>query len=163
MLTVLASMVAPALAMVLAFVSGVIAGSSTGHWAQSRRRQIVLALVTLLFVVAALLNAAASNGPALLVITSAMGALHGVLEDLPAAFIGFFESIGRLGKKLATAVTGGKLHGWVNDLLRWTGLLTGIAARLILYPLFGLGCAWLAAAIAGLCSIIMAMPGPVLP
>ena len=163
MLTVLASMAAPALALVFAFVSGVIAGSSTGHWAQSRRRQIVLALVTVLFVVAAFLNAAASSGPALLVLASAMGALHGVLEDVPAAFIGFLESIGRLGEKLATAVTGGPVHGWVNDLLRWTGLVTGIAAGLILYPLFGLGGAWLAAAIAGLCAVMTAMSGRELP
>lgn len=111
MLPILASMVGPALALVLAFVSGVVADSLTGHWAQSRRRQAVLALVTFLFVSTAVLNVATGHGPALLVLASAMGALHGVLEDMPAAFAGVLDSIGRMGENLATVAGGGPSRG----------------------------------------------------
>lgn len=161
--TFLASVAGPALALVLAFVSGVIAGSFTGHWAQGRRRQVVLALVTLLFVVAALLNAGASGGLALLILASAMGALHGVLEDVPGAFVGLSESIGRLGEKLATTVAGGVSHGWQTDLLRWVGIFIGIVTGMILYPLFGLGGIWSAAALAGLLSIVTEISGSASP
>ena len=163
MLAVVVLMAGPALALVLAFVAGVMAGSSTGHWAQKRRRHAVLVLVTLLFAMAAILSAIASNGPVLLVLVLAMGALHGVLEDVPAEDIGLFDSIRRLGEKLATLVAGRASRGWTNDLLRWIGLLTGIVAGMILYPLFGLASIWLAAAIAGLLTAVAQAPGRVPP
>lgn len=162
MLSLLTSVAGPALALIVAFLAGVVGSSLAGYRAKGRRRQAVLALATLLFAVAALLNAA-SAGPALLVTAMALGALHGVLEGVPAVTIGVLEAIGRLGEMLATIVSGRTSHDWATDLLLVVGLLIGITAGLIVYPLFGLNGIWLAALLAGLLSIITAISNRMSP
>ena len=154
----LASLLAPALALIVAFVIGVVGGSLIGHLAGARRRQAVLALTALLFALAAFLSASLGTGSALLVMMMALGALNGVLEDLPGAFVGLLEMFGRSAARLAETVSGGTWHGWGADLLLWTGFISGIVVGLIVNSHVGLGALWLPACVAALLSIACAIP-----
>jgi len=153
------SLAAPAIALIIAFVIGVVGGSLVGHWAQVRRRQAVLALTALLFALAAFLVASLAAGSALLIMLMALGALNGALEDLPGAFVGLLEMVGRSAARLAETVSGGTWHGWGADLLLWIGFLVGIAGGLVVNPHAGLGALWLAAGVAALLSACCAIPG----
>lgn len=155
----LGTLAAPFMALVLAFLSGVVAGSLTGHYAQHRRRQAVLWLVAVLLVVAALLNSALGIGPAVLFMVMALGALHGVLEDVPGVVVGLFETLGRLGERLASPAGDGIARGWTADILLWIGLIAGIIAAFCVFPNFGLAGLWLAAAVAALLAVWSAIPG----
>ncbi len=144
------SLMVPALVLTIAFVSGVVVGSLTGHRAGVYRRQAVLSLVTLLFLAASLLDATSGRAPALLLMAIAMGAIHAVLQDVPTAVIGFFEVVGRVGERLARVVGGEQSLGLPADLLLLIALIMGIASGAFLYPQFGLTSLWLAALTAGL-------------
>lgn len=158
-LPVLAALAGPSMALVLAFLSGVIAGSLTGHYAQHRRRQAVLLLVAVLLVVAALLHSALGISPAVLFMIMALGALHGVLEDVPGVVIGLFETLGRLGERLASPASGRLAPGWTADVMLWTGVVVGITAAFFVFPNFGLAGLWLPAALAALLALWSANSG----
>ncbi len=158
MTNAIVSIIGSALVLTLAFVSGVAAGSLTGRWARDRRRQAVLSLVTLFFMIAALLHGVSGNGFALVAMVVALGALNAVLEDVPAVFVGLLELLGRFGERLATAVAGGRSRRLTADLPLLIGVIVGIAGGALLYPKFGLGSLWLAALAAGLLAAWSAIP-----
>lgn len=148
-----ASFAGSALALVIAFVAGVVAGSLFGHWARGYRRPAVLGLAAALLLVAALLVDEAAAGPVLLLMVIASGSMHGVLEDGVNPAFGVFALIGRFGGKLATAIAGGESEGWALDILLATGLCIGIVAGFMLSPHFGLAGVWLAAGVAALLAL----------
>lgn len=157
-LPILAALAGPFIALVLAFLSGVIAGSLTGHYAQHRRRQAALLLVAVLLVVAALLSSVFGIGSAVVFMVMALGALHGVLADVPGVVIGLFETLGRLGERLASPASDRMARDSMADLLLWMGVIAGIVAAFFAFPNFGLAGLWLPATVAALLALWCANP-----
>jgi uncharacterized membrane protein YoaK (UPF0700 family) len=149
-LSFVVTIIGPALMLVVAFVSGVVAGSLLGHWAGDRRRQAVLSFVTLLFTAAALLDGLSETGPGLILMVLALGALNAVLEDLPDISIGFFELLGRFGKRLSRALAGEQSLGLAAAIGNLVVMIVSICGGVLLYSRFGLASLWLAALAAGL-------------
>jgi uncharacterized membrane protein YoaK (UPF0700 family) len=134
--------------LIALFVAGVIIGSMTGHFAQARRREVVLALVAFLLAAAAILDSAGFPRFAVAGIVLAMGAENAVFEQDGEVRIGLTYMTGTLvkgGQRLAAALLGGDRWGWTSYMLQWAGLVIGATCGALVYPALGLGALWLAA------------------
>jgi uncharacterized membrane protein YoaK (UPF0700 family) len=139
------------LALIVGFVAGVCLGSVSGYFAARHRRQVVLALVSLLLLVAATLHAVAIDGAAIGFMALAMGAENTILEEKGGVRFGLTYVTGSLvqmGQRIATAFLGGERWGWIPYLLLWAGLVSGAIAGAASYGRWGLGSLWLAAGVA---------------
>jgi uncharacterized membrane protein YoaK (UPF0700 family) len=139
------------LALIVGFVAGVCLGSVSGHLAGPHRRQAVLALVSLLLLIAAGLHAAAIDAAAIGFMALAMGAENTIFEDKGGVRFGLTYVTGSLvqaGQRLASAFLGGERWGWIPYLLLWAGLVGGAIVGAASYGRWGLGSLWVAAGVA---------------
>lgn len=143
-------------ALILAFVTGVCAGSLTGRRAGERRWTAVLALVGAMLSGAALLGMAGWTIGAALLTAIAMGAENAVLERDGEIRVGLTYMTGalvRLGQGAAAAIAGEAPHGWLPYLLLWAGLAAGAALGALAWMRFGLAALWIGAAAAFLLAL----------
>lgn len=151
-----------AAALICTFFMGVVTGSLLGSFASSRRGPAVLALVSLLLVVAAALTAAEPFW-AMFPMALAMGAENAVFEKDGDVGIGLTYMTGALvkaGQRLAAALLGGERWSWVPYLLLWLGLAAGALTGALASRWLGAGGVWLAAGAAASLGFASARLGP---
>jgi uncharacterized membrane protein YoaK (UPF0700 family) len=144
--------------LIATFVIGVILGSLVGRFSPRRRRSTVLAFVALMLAVAATLDAAGVRRFAVGGMVLAMGAENAVFERDGDVAIGLTYMTGtlvKMGLGISKAIQGGDILGWAPYFILWTGLLLGAVAGGSIYPVMGLQALWIAAAAAGLLSIVI--------
>lgn len=136
--------------LIAAFVGGVVAATLVGRDTHPGRRRRVMLLVC------ALLGAAAGSvgfvpvPVTLALAAAAMGAENGVFADGGDA-LGLTYMTGalvKIGQRLALAMMGGRLLGWLPYALLWLGLIGGGIAGGMTYAVLGLHALWPAAAFA---------------
>lgn len=138
--------------LILGFIFGVVVGALLGQFAGRHRRPVVLALVTVLLFLAALL-AQSSHILALGLMVMAMGAENAALADNGEVKIGLTYMTGalvRLGQSFANRLMGVDASHWYVDLGLWSGLMIGAIAGAAAYGLLAMNALWIAALL-GLC------------
>jgi uncharacterized membrane protein YoaK (UPF0700 family) len=136
-----------AASLVSSFLLGVVAGSLvsglSGHYKRSR----VLALVACGLLLSAALASAEYHWPVWLSAAAAMGAENAAFEEDGEIRIGLTYMTGtlvKIGQRVASALRGGELWGWIPYLLQWGGLLSGAVIGAIAVTQAGAGCLWFA-------------------
>jgi uncharacterized membrane protein YoaK (UPF0700 family) len=153
-----AAFAATALALVAAFVTGVMIGSLVGRKAGARRPPAVLLLVTAALALAAAIAPAAPPLATFALVASAMGAVNMVFEANGDVRLGLTYMTGtlvRIGQRLALALSGGDRWAWAPFALLWLGLIGGAVAGALLFGWIGLGGLWVAAAAAGIATLLI--------
>lgn len=141
------------------FVAGVILGSLIGHRARVHRRPAVLALVSALLALAAILAAAGRPELAAVPMALAMGAENATFEERGEVRIGLTYMTGTLvkfGQRVAAALLGGDRRGWLPFALLWLGLAAGGVTGALAFAWLGAGSLWIAAAVAAGLAIVAA-------
>lgn len=144
--------------LVAIFLLGVVLSALINRRGEHNGGVCVLACVTGLVTLAALLASASLPGPAIAVLATAMGALNGVFVREGEVSIGVTYMTGtlvRMGQRLATALTGGGRWDWMPYALLWTGLVLGAALGAACYNWIGLQSLWLAAVFAALLTLVL--------
>jgi len=144
-----ASYAAVALALIAAFVAGVVLGSLVGRRAGPRRAPAVLILVAAVLALAAILAGGTAPFAGLLLLAFAMGAENTVFAQDGEVRVGLTYMTGalvKLGKGIATALTGGDRLAWAPYLLLWLGLVLGAAFGALAFTALGPAALWIAAA-----------------
>lgn len=149
-----------AAALVLSFVSGVILASVIVRAQPARDKPMVMAAVTALLVLAAVV-AQLSPGPiVLLLLAAAMGAENGVLtRDGEVAFGVTYLSgaLVKLGQKLAGALMGdADRWTWVPYLALWAGFVAGVVLGAGASAAWGWTALWFAAGASAALTALMA-------
>jgi uncharacterized membrane protein YoaK (UPF0700 family) len=141
-----------ALAIIAAFVGGVILGTLLAHQAGRARKTAVMILVTTLLAGAQGLEVVVGGTLPALVLAVAMGSANCVFLRNGEVSIGVTYMTGtlvKLGQHLAAACMGGKRFGWLPYLALWAGLITGATCGALAFgalAVFSLAPAVLAAA-----------------
>ncbi|MBX3431249.1 MAG: DUF1275 domain-containing protein [Hyphomonadaceae bacterium] len=145
--------------LIALFVLGVVVGALINRRGDQTGGVRVLACVTGLLALAALL---AAQGISIALLAIAMGAMNGVFVREGEVSIGVTYMTGtlvRMGQRLATALTGGKRWEWIPYVLLWSGLVLGATLGALIYGWIGLQSLWLAAfAAASLTIVLSRMP-----
>lgn len=147
---------ATAAMLAASFVAGVVLSSVAAHFAGARRKQAVLALVTILLAIAAACAGRLALPFALLPVAVAMGAENGVFSRDGEVSIGLTYMTGtlvRLGQRIAASLVGQQRLGWTPYLLLWTGFLAGVVAGALAYKAQGLDALWLATIVSALLTV----------
>lgn len=134
--------------LIAAFLAGVVAGALLARRAGRWRKQVVLALVLALLIVAALL--ADRHGDLLtLPMAAAMGAVNNVFQRDGEVSIGVTYMTGalvKMGQAIAAALAGGPRWGWLLWLMLWLSLIAGAIVGTVLFGAIGLDALWVACA-----------------
>ena len=147
-----------ALALVAAFVGGVMVGALLGHRARARRAPAVLLLVTVALAIAAAIAPFAPPLATFALVALAMGAVNMVFDGQGDVRLGLTYMTGtlvRIGQKLAIALDGGERWSWAPFLMLWLGLIGGAVAGALVFGRIGLGGLWVAAAAAGIATLLV--------
>ncbi len=150
LMTTPAQALIPAL-LLAGFTLGVAIGGVIAALAGAWRKPAVLALVTLLLLVAAAAHAAHRDGLATTAMVLAMGAVNNTFQRNGEIAVGLTYMTGalvRLGQGLAALALGQKRSGWLAHLLLWSGLFAGAVAGAFAFTRIGGVALWLATAIA---------------
>jgi uncharacterized membrane protein YoaK (UPF0700 family) len=118
--------------LILSFVGGVIVSSVLVRAAGARHKTAVMATVTGLLTLAAIVATVAPGPPVLVLLAAAMGTENGVFNRDGEVTIGLTYMTGslvRIGQKLAGALMGDRDRwGWVPYLALWLGFLAGVVS-----------------------------------
>lgn len=143
--------VALAGSVIVLFVCGVVLGSLVGHFAGRDRPPAVLGVVTLLLVLAALMQTSGLTLPAVGLLAVAMGAENAVFQRDGEVTIGLTYMTGtlvKLGQRIAAATLGGPKRAFLRHFLLWLGLMGGAFVGAFVHSRIGLAAIWVAAAAA---------------
>lgn len=146
--------------LILSFVSGVIVSSVIVRAAGARHKAAVMAVVTALLTLAAIV-ATVTPGPLVLVLlAAAMGTENGVFNRDGEVTIGLTYMTGslvRIGQKLAGALMGDPDRwGWIPYLALWLGFLAGVVSGAASQLRWGWDALWLAALISAVLTLAIA-------
>ncbi|MEQ1493298.1 MAG: YoaK family protein [Terricaulis sp.] len=144
--------------LIAIFVLGVIIGALVNRRGDHAGGARVLACVSGLLILAALLASTSAPSIAIALLATAMGAMNGVFVREGEVSIGVTYMTGtlvRMGQRLASALTGGKRWEWVPYALLWSGLVLGATLGALSYGSIGLQSLWFAAAFAALLTIVL--------
>ncbi|WHU02035.1 MULTISPECIES: YoaK family protein [unclassified Sphingomonas] len=135
-------------ALVMSFISGVILAAVVTRWRQARFRESIMALVTLLLVIAATL-ASLMPGPLVLIfLAMAMGCENGILHREGEVTVGVTYMTGslvKLGQGLAGALMGDPDRwAWTRYLFLWLGFVAGAVMGAASHGRWGWTALWLA-------------------
>ncbi len=139
-----------AMALIGAFLSGVIGGSALARWPR-RGRLAVIVLVSVLLFAAACASGAGLPFPAALLSALSMGALNMVLDEDGETRVALTYMTGalvKIGQRLAGALFGGPRWAWLPYLLLWTGLAGGAVIGALAYRAIGAVALLIASALA---------------
>ncbi|ATY33633.1 YoaK family protein [Sphingomonas psychrotolerans] len=146
--------------LILSFVGGVIVSSVLVRAAGARHKTAVMATVTGLLTLAAIVAAVAPGPPVLVLLAAAMGTENGVFNRDGEVTIGLTYMTGslvRIGQKLAGALMGDRDRwGWVPYLALWLGFLAGVVSGAASQLRWGWEALWLAALIAAALTVAIA-------
>jgi uncharacterized membrane protein YoaK (UPF0700 family) len=134
-----------------AFVIGVMAGTLTGRAAGRHHRPAVLLFLGSLLAVAAILAYFGRTSEAYLVTAAAMGAENTVFEadgEVRISLTYMTGNLVKIGQRIAGVMLGRGRWEWVPFLALWLAMIGGAVAGAALWPFFGLGGLWVAAAAA---------------
>ena len=139
--------------IIVLFVLGVVAGSLVGDRVGLRRRSAVLGLTAVLLTVAVAGSAVESTQIviAALALALAMGAEDTVFDRGSGSSISLTYMTGtlvKLGRGVATALTGGARWEWLRFAGLWLGLLAGVGIGTGIHRLVGLAGLWVAVGVA---------------
>lgn len=128
-----------ALALIGAFLCGVVGGSSLARWPRRGRLAVIVSVSILLFAAAC---ASVSRLPFLAALLSAlsMGALNMALEENGETRVALTYMTGalvRIGQRVAGALFGGPRWAWLPYLLLWLGLAGGAILGAVAYRAIG--------------------------
>ncbi len=152
--------------LILAFLGGVVSGALIAAIAASRRKPLVLAFVSSLLTLSALLGQADAGHLPSFIMAAAMGAANCVFLRNGEVSIGVTYMTGtlvKLGQRIAAAILGGDRFGWVPYLLLWCGLLAGAFTGASLFSLAGPASLWGGAGAAALAAVVAFSFGPAAP
>ena len=144
--------------LIAIFVLGVIFGALINRRGDHTGGVRVLASVTGLLALAALLASMSAPGIAIALLATAMGAMNGVFVREGEVSIGVTYMTGtlvRMGQRMAAALTGGNRWDWAPYALLWGGLVVGATFGALTYGWVGLQSLWFAAAFAALLTIVL--------
>ena len=139
-----------ALALIAAFVSGVVAGSALGRAAPRGRRAWVMLSVALVLALAATASMRGHAMVAAVFSAMGMGAINAVLEENGESRIGLTYMTGarvKVGQRVTDALFGGPRWGWAPYLRLWAGLVGGAVAGALVVRLVGDDALWFAVAL----------------
>jgi uncharacterized membrane protein YoaK (UPF0700 family) len=146
--------------LILSFVAGVILSSIIVRARAPRSHAAVMALVTALLVLAALVATLAPGRIALLLLAAAMGAENGVFTREGEVAIGLTYMTGslvRMGQGLANALMGdADRFGWVRYLALWIGFAAGVVLGAEAQARWGWDALWLAPIAAAALTLLVA-------
>ncbi len=131
-----------ALALILGFVGGVVAGAFLGRLARARRGPAVLVLTALTLAMAAMCFYIRAQYLAVVLVAAAMGMENTVFAEQGDVRIGLTYMTGALvkfGKRLTVAFLGEDPLGWAPYLGLWLGLVCGAVIGVFAYRLTGAG------------------------
>jgi uncharacterized membrane protein YoaK (UPF0700 family) len=138
--------------LILSFVGGVIVSSVLVRAAGERHKAAVMAVVTALLTLAAIVASFAPAPFVLVLLAAAMGTENGVFNRDGEVTIGLTYMTGslvRIGQKLAGALMGDRDRwGWVPYLALWLGFLAGAVSGAASQMRWGWDALWFAALIA---------------
>lgn len=151
-------------ALLLAFLAGVIAATVVAHAFVARRKVAVMALVTILLLLAASLAGPLSDRIDLLLVAAAMGAANGVFARDGEVTIGVTYMTGslvKLGQKLAAALIGDSDRwGWLPYLALWAGFAAGAVMGAGGFIQLGMSALWVAVGGAAVLTGVVAWVAP---
>lgn len=150
-------------ALILIFVSGVIAAGVIERAAGLRARGAAMAAVTLLLFAAAILSAVVPGPAVLLLLAGAMGVQSGIFTRDGEGSIGLTSLTGslvRMGQRLAGALMGDRDRwGWVPYLTLWIGFVAGAVSGAASQWRWGWNALWLAAMLAAAITLVLVRLG----
>jgi uncharacterized membrane protein YoaK (UPF0700 family) len=145
--------------LLASFVGGVVVGSLVGRASGPNQPRRVLALVTAMLALATAALQAGFMVPAVLGLAAAMGAKNTVFAENGEVKIGLTYMTGalvRMGKRLATALSGGDRFGWLEPLALFSGMLIGAILGGLAQTNFGVQALWAATGISLLLTLYAA-------
>ncbi|NIJ19937.1 uncharacterized membrane protein YoaK (UPF0700 family) [Sphingomonas naasensis] len=146
--------------LILSFVAGVIVSSVLVRAAGHRHKPAVMAVVSAMLLLAAIVATVAPGPWVLVLLAMAMGAENGVFNRDGEVTIGLTYMTGslvKIGQKLAGALMGDRDRWvWVPYLALWLGFLAGAVSGAASQLRWGWDALWLAALIAALLTIALA-------
>jgi uncharacterized membrane protein YoaK (UPF0700 family) len=149
-----------AAALILSFVSGVILAAVIARARPAGYMALVMAAVTVLLALGALLGSVAPGPLALLLLAAAMGAENGVFNRGGEVSFGVTYMSGalvRMGQKLAGALMGDSDRwGWLPYLALWAGFVAGVVLGAGAQARMGWNALWFAALAAAALTVLVA-------
>lgn len=145
--------------LIALFVIGVMLGSFFNRVGDKAGGVRVLALVTVMLVLAAGLASGGATAFAIATLALSMGALNGVFQRDGEVSIGVTYMTGalvRMGQRLAAALMGGAKWDWAPFLMLWAGLVAGATLGAVAYNWIGLTSLWFAASAAAMLALVFA-------
>jgi len=136
--------------LIASFVSGVVIGSLTGRRAGRKQAVKVLALVTFILALATAFLESGLIVPAVLGLAAAMGAKNTVFAEDGEVKIGLTYMTGalvRMGKRIATALSGGPRWAWLEPLALFSSMLSGALIGALTQAAYGPRAMWVATAV----------------
>lgn len=133
--------------VIVLFVCGVVLGSLVGHFSGRDRPAAVLGVVTVLLLLAALMQTSGLTLPAVGLLAVAMGAENAVFQRDGEVTIGLTYMTGtlvKLGQRIAAATLGGPKRAFLRHFLLWLGLMGGAFVGAFVHSLIGLAAIWIA-------------------
>lgn len=147
-------------ALVMSFIGGVIVSSVLVRAAGERHKAAVMAVVTALLTLAAIVGTVTPGPLVLVLLAMAMGTENGVFNRDGEVTIGLTYMTGslvKIGQKLAGALMGDRERwSWVPYLALWLGFLAGAVSGAASQLRWGWNALWLAALIAAVLTIAIA-------
>ncbi len=150
-------------ALVMSFIGGVIVSSVLVRAAGERHKAAVMAVVTGLLTLAAIVGTVTPGPLVLVLLAMAMGTENGVFNRDGEVTIGLTYMTGslvKIGQKLAGALMGDRDRwSWVPYLALWLGFLAGAVSGAASQMRWGWNALWLAALIAAVLTVAIARFG----
>ncbi|WP_298192144.1 YoaK family protein [Novosphingobium sp.] len=143
--------------LIAGFVCGVALGALLALRAGSRRKPVILGVVTALLLIGAAARGFGSEPVMLAALVLAMGVTNNTFQRDGEVTVGLTYMTGalvRLGQGLALWLVGKAEPGWIQWGLLWCGLLTGAVLGASLQSRFPFGCLWIAAAWAAMMTLV---------
>jgi uncharacterized membrane protein YoaK (UPF0700 family) len=135
-------------AVLTTFLAGVVLGMLVASRYDTKRKVVVLSLVSFLLTCAATATSLGSIPFGIALSLLAMGAVNGVFQRDGEVSIGVSYMTGALvktGQRLAKAIQGGPRWEWVPYALLWISLALGATLGSLVHQAFGNHGAWVAA------------------
>lgn len=149
-----------AAALVFSFVSGVILASVIARATPNRDKTAIMATVTGLIALAAIVAMVMPGPIALLLLATAMGCENGVFTRDGEVSIGLTYMTGtlvRMSQKLAAALMGdADRWAWVPHLALWLGFVAGVVSGAASQLRWGWSALWLATLVSAVLAIVVA-------
>ncbi len=146
--------------IILVFVVGVIAGSLVSRAVSSRYQVAVLAMETLLLLLASVLQAYGVERLAIGAVILATGVENSTFQKDGTVTTGLTYMTGtlvKMGQKMAGALVGENPLQWLPSFLLWAGFVVGAAAGAAAYRSIGLQAIWGAAGYSAAATAIVAI------